>query len=247
MTPLLYDQLVPFYHLLDALEDHADEAREYGDVLLGAVPGASSLLELGAGAGNGAHFIGKRFGSVTLTDLSPAMLERSRVTNPGYEHLVGDMRTLRLGRTFDCVLVHDAIAYITTEADLAAVMRTAWTHLRPGGAALFMPDCLKDTFVEGHEEHAGDDDTRSLRAISWWYDPDLWDTTHVYDFAFLLRENGEVRAVHDRHVCGLFPTDTWCTLAREAGFRVEVVSRPLPEEYAGSGYAESMFLALRER
>ena len=247
MTPLLYDTLVPFYHLLDPLEDHADEAQRYGDVLLGAVPGASSLLELGAGAGNGAHFLGQRFDAVTLTDLSEAMLDRSAAINPDYAHVVADMRTLRLGRTFDCVLAHDAIGYMTTEADLLAAMRTAWEHLRPGGAALFIPDCVEETFAEGHEEHAGDDALRSLRAISWWYDPDPSDTTHVYDFAFLLRENGEVRAVHDRHVCGLFPTDTWCALAREAGFRVEVVSRALPEAYAGSGYAESMFLAVRER
>jgi len=35
------------------------------------------------------------------------MLELSRTINPELEHLVGDMRTIRLGRTFDAVLIHD--------------------------------------------------------------------------------------------------------------------------------------------
>ncbi len=245
MGPLIYGELVRFYHLLDPLEEHADEAGAYGDVLLRAVPDAESLLELGAGAGHGAHYIKSRFGAVTLTDLSEAMLGRSRTLNPDCEHLGGDMRTLRLGRTFDCVLCHDAVAYITTEADLTAVFRTAWEHLRPGGAALFVPDCTKESFVESHEDHAGDDGELGLRAISWSYDPDPTDSTHVYDFAFLLREADEVKAVHDRHVCGLFPRATWIRLGAAAGFEVDVIHRPLPEEYAESPYTDEMFLLRR--
>jgi hypothetical protein len=37
------------------------------------------------------------------------MLGLSRALNPECEHLAGDTRTLPLGRTFDAVLVHDAI------------------------------------------------------------------------------------------------------------------------------------------
>jgi len=33
MKTLLYDTLVSFYHLLDPLEEHADEAEELGSVL----------------------------------------------------------------------------------------------------------------------------------------------------------------------------------------------------------------------
>ena len=245
MTPLIYGELVRFYHLLDPLEDHEDEALSYGDLLRTAVPKARTLLELGSGAGHGAHFVKSRFESVTLTDLSEPMLERSRALNPDCEHILGDMRTLELGRVFDCVLCHDAVAYMTTQADLQAVFRTAWEHLRPGGAALFVPDCLKETFVDSHEDHAGDDGPLGLRAISWSYDPDPSDSTHVYDFAFLLREGGEVRAVHDRHVCGLFTEDTWVRGAQQVGFSVEVVSRPLPPGYEDSGYTEKMFLLHR--
>jgi len=242
MKTLLYDELVPFYHLLDPLDDHRDEGEEFGRVLRQAVPGASSLLELGSGAGHGAHFVKHGFSQTTLTDLSPAMLDRSRGLNPDCEHHVGDMRTLRLDREFDCVLIHDAITYIASQGDLADVARTTAAHLRPGGAGLIVPDCVKESFCDSYEDHAGDDDQRSLRCISWSYDPDPSDDTHLGDFAFLLRENNEVRAVHDRHVFGLFSTGTWLDVWRAAGLEVETVTRPLPEEYADSAYTDKMFL-----
>lgn len=242
MHPLLYDELVDFYHLIDPVDDHADEAEAYGDTLKAAVAGAASMLELGAGAGHGAYHVKHRFDRVMLTDLSAPMIERSRRLNPDCEHAVGDMRSLRLGRSFDCVLIHDAICHLTTREHLRAAVETAWLHLRSGGAALLIPDCTKESFVECHEDHAGDDDQRSLRCIAWSHDPDPNDETHVTDFAFLLREGGVVRAVHDHHVYGLFATSVWLDLCRDVGFDVEAIVRPLPEDYAGSAYTDTMFL-----
>ncbi len=245
MDTLLYDELAPFYHLLDPLEDHAGEGEEFGSVLRSATSGARSLLELGAGAGHGAFYLKDAFERLTLVDLSPAMLARSRRLNPDCEHLEGDMRTLRLGRTFDCLLIHDAITYLTSVEELAQVAETAFDHLRPGGAALVIPDCVTESFVDSYEDHAGDDDERSLRCLAWSYDPDPTDTTHVTDYALLLRENGEVRAVHDRHVHGLFPVRTWIEVHQRAGFEVTEVRRPLAPEYEGSAYTDRMFLCLR--
>lgn len=48
---------------------------------------------------------------MTLVDLSPEMLTTSCALNPECEHLPGDMRTVRLGRLFDAVFIHDAIIY----------------------------------------------------------------------------------------------------------------------------------------
>ena len=84
---------------------------------------------------------------MTLADLSPGMLELSRTINPECEHIQGDMRTLRLGREFDAVFVHDAVVYMTTEADLKAAIDTAFIHCRRGGAALFAPDHLRENFA----------------------------------------------------------------------------------------------------
>ena len=49
-----------------------------------------------------------------MTDLSAEMLAVSRTVNPECEHLRGDMRSLRLHRCFDVVLIHDAIMYVVS-------------------------------------------------------------------------------------------------------------------------------------
>ena len=79
------------------------------------------VLELGSGGGS----LASRFEPglrLTLTDPAAGMLELSQPINPNAEHIVADMRDLRLGRTFDAVFVHDAITYMRPEADLRAAL-----------------------------------------------------------------------------------------------------------------------------
>ena len=164
------------------------------------------------------------FERVTLVDRSEGMLAHSRRLNPGCEHVVGDMRSVRLGRVFDCVFVHDAVMYMTTEEDLRRAMETAFLHCAAGGAALFAPDALKETSAPSTEHAAHDRATRGMRYLEWSWDPDPSDDTAIADYAYVLREaDGTVRVVHDRHVEGLFSRDTWRRLLTGVGFTPTVV------------------------
>jgi len=215
----LYDELADWFHLLTAPEEYADEAAFVLDLLRAHVDGPlETLLELGSGGGNTASHLRAHL-RLTLTDISPAMLDLSRTLNPDCEHLLGDMRTARLGRTFDAVLIHDAVMYMTSEADLRAALETAFVHLRPGGAAVIAPDCVRETFQPKTEHGGHDGEGRALRYLEWSYDPDPSDTTFVTDFALLLREGArDVRVRYDRHVEGLFARAAWLDLLREVGF-----------------------------
>jgi len=146
------------------------------------------------------------------------MLAVSRTLNPQCEHALGDMRTLRLGRTFDAVFVHDAVMYLTRERDLRAAAVTAFEHLRPGGVALFVPDDVKETWLPLTKHGGHDGPGRALRYLVWSYDPDPCDTTTVAAYAFLLREGERTRCVRDRHTLGLFPRATWVRAFEDAGF-----------------------------
>ena len=180
--------------------------------------GNGDLLELGCGGGSFASHLKQQF-KLTLTDLSEGMLSQSRAINPEAEHLIGDMRSLRLNRQFDYVLVHDAVCYMTTLADLRAAIETAAVHCRPGGTVIFLPDYVAETFEPG-TDHGGEDaaDGRGFRYLEWHADPDPSDTTYIVDYAFILREaNGEVRVEHDRHIEGLFPRAVWLEAFRLRG------------------------------
>jgi SAM-dependent methyltransferase len=217
---LLYRELAArWYRLVDPVEDHRDEAAFYEALLLrGASNPPKTLLELGAGAGHNAFFLKRRF-RCTLTDPSPHMLALSRELNAECEHLAGDMRTLRLGTSFDAVFVHDAIMYMTNEDDLRAAVKTAFVHTGPGGAALFAPDHVKETFRENTDLITGDDGRRALRGLEWRWDPDPDDDTITVDYVFALREEGTTTVHHDRHIEGLFSRAAWLQVLADAGYR----------------------------
>jgi SAM-dependent methyltransferase len=220
----LYHELASWWPLLSPPRDYEEEAAFYQRLLLEASSRpARTLLELGSGGGNNASFLKARF-ELTLVDCSPGMLEVSRALNPECEHVGGDMRTVRLGRRFDCVFVHDAVAYMTTEADLRLAIETAYLHCTPGGAALFAPDHLRENFRPS-TDHGGDDGgSRAVRYLEWTWDPDPADSSYVVDYAYLLREqDGSVRVEWDRHVEGLFARADWLRLLAESGFEPQAV------------------------
>ena len=228
----IYSDLAAWFHLLTHPSDYEGEAQFIEHVVDAVAEGpAQTLLELGSGGGNNASHLKRRF-ECTLTDLSEDMLELSRSLNPECEHLVGDMRTLRLGKTFDAVLAHDAMAYMTTENDLRAAIETAAAHLRPGGVAVFHPDTTRESFAPAtdHGGHDGDDG-RGLRYLQWTHDPEPDDTTYEVDFAVLLREPGKaVRVELDHHTVGLFPEAAWRRALEDAG--LEVVDPGVEDPYA---------------
>lgn len=219
--PRLYSEFAAWWPLLSAPEDYEEEAVFYYKLLAGAstIP-LREVLELGSGGGNNASHLKAHF-RMTLTDVSPGMLEVSRKLNPECEHVQGDMRTVRLGRQFDAVFVHDAVCYMTTEADVQQAIATAFVHCKPGGAVVFCPDHTRENFRPG-TDHGGHDgpDGRGLRYLGWTRDPDPNDTTYTTDYAYLLRSpDGTVTVEHDRHIDGLFSRNDWLRWMEEAGFR----------------------------
>ena len=143
----LYGDLAFLWPLMSPPDEYRDEARYWRRALRDRLgPGRLRILDLGAGGGHNLHHLAGEF-DATAVDLSEEMLAHSRRLNPGVAHHAGDMRTVRLGETFDAVLVHDAIAYMTTEADLRAVFATARAHLRPDGLLIVAPDYYAETFV----------------------------------------------------------------------------------------------------
>lgn len=242
--PRLYGELASWFHLLTAPEEYAEEAELYRRLITeGSDPAPRTVLELGSGGGNNASHMKAHF-ELTLVDRSPEMLDVSRALNPECEHVVSDMRTIRLGRLFDAVFVHDALAYITTEPDLRAVIETAFMHCRVGGMALFVPDDVRERFRPRTSSGGHDGQARSLRYLEWVWDPDPADTTYLVDFAYLLRdETGAVRAEHDRHVCGVFARSTWLRLLEEAGFRPEMHEDDSEDEETG----RELFVARKRR
>jgi SAM-dependent methyltransferase len=216
----MYSDLAAWWPLISPPSEYVDEAADLLPTLMEAADTPpETVLELGCGGGSLASHL-KAHVRLTLSDISPAMLDQSRRVNPECEHVPGDMRTLDLGRTFDVVLVHDAIMYAIDEAQLKATLATAARHCRTGGGVVIVPDFVRETF-EPESSAQGEDapDGRALRYLEWSWDPDPHDTTYEVAYAFLMRHSdGSTSVEMDRHREGLFPRDAWLKWMDEAGF-----------------------------
>jgi SAM-dependent methyltransferase len=243
----LYDELAHLWPLLSPPDDYSAEAGVIRDVLDGVWGEAGKrrcVVELGGGGGHSLYHLARDFDAVAV-DLSPAMIEQSRKLNPTVEHHVADMRTVRLGRVFDAVLVHDAIDYMTSIADVRSVFDTAAAHLRSGGLLLVAPTYLRETFVDHQIEHdCNTNDQIDLTYVSHVHatgSPPA-DTTFELTMLLLIRERGRLRIEEDHHTCGLFDRQTWISLLDQTGF--DVHEHAPPDEH-GTATAWTLFVAIK--
>ena len=259
----LYNDLAWLWPIVSPPAEYIAEAAQWREIIRSRLPSVSgsgrgtaagrgrrggsggssllSLLDLGCGGGHLLSHLTPDFVTEAV-DLSPPMLELSRRLNPQTQHHIGDMRSIRLGRAFDVVAIHDAINYMLTEADLAAAMATAAAHLKPGGLALLAPDWLRDTFAGPKVI----DWTRSDRAVDITFieyiaDPDPTDSVIESVFLFIINRDGRITVEQDRHLSGLFAESVWRRLLSEAGLTAELVAT---EGYEG-GFGETLFVCRR--
>ena len=235
----MYGELAWLWPILSPKEDYVEEGEFIARTLKEhSLPEPRTLLHMGCGGGHNDYTLKKHF-KITGVDTSPAMLELARRLNPEVEYIEGDMRSVRLGREFDAVIILDSIGYMLSEDALREALRTACEHLRGGGVFLTVIDLYPSTFVQNKTNAwtraMGDVE---LAFVENYYDPDPGDTTYECAFLYLIREGGKLRIETDRHLCGMFPLCAWRKSLESAGFTVEEL------EFAMAGKPEEVLPVL---
>lgn len=219
----LYTDLATWWPLLSAPNEYDEEAAWIVAAFeneMGRFP--AHVLELGSGGGNLASHLAPH-ARLTLVDLNQEMLDVSQRLNPGAEHVRGDMRSVRLGKRFDAVLIHDAIMYMTTIQDLDAALATARAHLADEGVIVVVPDHVAETLevrvdTGGHD--ADDGSGRGVRYLEWTHAALPGSSTYEVDFAIMTRDaDGSVEVTHDKHTEGIFTRLAWRESFARAGFK----------------------------
>ncbi len=226
---LIYTELAEWWPLLSPPEDYAGEAALISGLINSALtdlpdgdaPRRPRLLELGSGGGHNAVHLAGDF-ELTLVDISEPMLAVSRRLNPDVEHVQGDMRSIRLGRIVDAVVLHDALDYVVDPADLDATIATARAHLNPGGVAVLLPDHVRETFVADTQSGGSDDPDRperGIRYLAWTFDPDPSDSEIVAEYDYLIRHpDGRIERLGETHRFGMHSTQDWLDALQRNGF-----------------------------
>ena len=102
------------------------------ELIDGAIPSGSEILELGCGAGRITHELVALGHRVTAVDNSAEMLAHVR----GAETVLGDIESLDLGRTFAVVVLASNFLNAPEQAELDAVLAACARHVEPAGHAL---------------------------------------------------------------------------------------------------------------
>jgi SAM-dependent methyltransferase len=226
----LYEDLAWLWPIISPPEGYEEEMTEVVSLIREhARREAKTLLDLGCGGGHNDTWLKQTF-AITGVDLSEPMLALARQLNPEVRYLTGDMRSIRLGETYDVVFVGDAIDYMLTEDDLRAAFETAYAHMNPGGVFVTYAEETKKRFEQNKTKTiTRQQDDMELTSIENYYDPDPQDTTYEMTFVYLIRDKGRLSVETDYHVMGLFEMATWIELLEEVGFEVRMVA------YEGAG------------
>jgi SAM-dependent methyltransferase len=242
-TPRLYDDLAYLWPILSPPEHYSAEAAVLRGLIEKHFVGASdqrrSVLELGAGGGHTLVHLANDY-DCTAVDLSDPMLANCRHLVPEVQTVVGDMRTLRLDKTYNAVFIHDAVDYMLSELDVKQALETAAEHLKPGGLCVIAPTYTRETFADGEVADDGTTtDSQELTYFSYVHDPDPTDDTFEMILLYLIRENPtrSVEVIEDRHTCGLFSSEQWLAWMSDAGFDARHEEAPGPEDEPWSLFA----------
>ncbi len=221
----LYHDLSWIWPIVSPPEDYVEETESFCRIIKEhAKIEVKTLLHLGCGGGRNDYTFKRHF-DVTGVDISEEMLEIAKELNPEVSYISGDMRSIKLEKTFDAVAAFDSINYMTSEKDLRHTFQTAILHLRPGGVFLTIVEEDRERF----KQHRTIASTHSrgdvhITFIENSFDPDPTDTHFEMTFIYLVRKRGLLEVHPDSHLWGLFSIGTWKDLLEETGFQVKQLS-----------------------
>src|SRR5216683_2272145 len=199
--PGLYDLVFP-----EPDQTRAEMCREAFKRYLSLPP--TSLLDIGCGNGCLLASLSASIPECWGVDLVGSNIAYARSRGGPCVFHVGDMRTVRLGRTFDAVIcLGNALSYLLTDEELAQGVATFDAHARPG--ALLILDLLNarcyldgEGFrerIEGRIEtpeftadsvavHSLDRSARRLKRTRTWHIPGQPEVVDIAEYRLLYPE-----------------------------------------------------------
>ncbi|MEV2213868.1 class I SAM-dependent methyltransferase [Streptomyces sp. NPDC050997] len=133
--PELLEESNLFYRdpaLYDSVQSDSDSADVCRALIGRHSPDARTLLDFGCGTGRDLELLAKHFDCIGV-DLQPGLIDYAHRTRPELDVRLGDMRTVRLGRTADVlVCLGNSLAYAHDNHDVRAAFQTFAAHSRPG-------------------------------------------------------------------------------------------------------------------
>ena len=240
----LYNKLCWLWPVISPPQEYIEET-EFFSKLISSHDSlkVKTLLHLGCGGGHN-DFTFKKYFKLTGIDISKNMLKLARTLNPEAFYYKGDMRSIRLNKQFDAVIILDSIIAMCTEEDLRKAFLTAYAHLKTQGVFLTLAEIQSDNFRQNRTEcRTCTTDGKDIVFIENSFDPDPQDTEFEETLIFLIRKKGKLSIHIDRSKGGVFDIETWHRHLNEVGF--EVKKMEFTHSSFDSGHSLPLFICTK--
>ncbi len=229
----LYQEWAWLWSAVTPPQTYVEEAQDLLSILceaLGRRP--NSILELGAGGGFLLHDLQTLHPNVelTLVDTNPEMLAEASKRNPTAETVLGDMTSVELGRSFDVVLLHDAVMYLQDREAVSKVLAAMHSHCKADGVAIVVPDCCTETFEERILTAQSETERAFIHLTEWHWDADPNDDRVHVEFSVLMRQSDVnppcVESHHETHTMLVLSLGDWMDAFMHNGWMQDFPSQP---------------------
>lgn len=211
-------ELVQFYDLVNEGGDDVDFCLKFTGE-------AKTVLDLGCGTGMLTVMLSPGR-AVTGADPAAAMLDVARKRSGGdrVEWVEGDARSLRLGKSFDLVLLtgHAFQVFLTAE-DQRAALDTIAAHLAPGGRFIFD---TRNPAAKSWLNWGPDQSQRSVEhplygAVEAWNDAVCDEATGIVTYDTFYRVPATGQRFHAQSRIAFADKETLAAMMTEAGLVVD--------------------------
>ncbi len=202
----VFNEYARYYDLLYRDKDYSGEADYIQRLIRSYHAETATVLNLGCGSGRHDLYLADKGYAITGVDLSEEMLAIARNSTTGNnspDYLHGDVRSVRLDKSFDAVIsLFHVISYQQTNEDLKAAFITACCHLKPGGVFIF--DCWYGPAVLTNRPAIRikemEDDSITVTRIA---QPDMHPNGNAVDVNYLVfirdKQSGNVHEIRETH------------------------------------------------
>ncbi|WP_128433815.1 class I SAM-dependent methyltransferase [Streptomyces cyaneus] len=206
--------------LYDSVQADSDTVTVCRSLIDRHCPEARTLLDFGCGTGRDLAQLAQHFDCVGV-DLQPGLVHYVHRVRPRLDVRIGDMRTVRLGRTAEVlVCLGNSLAYVHDNQDIQSAFRTFAAHARPESLLVL---CSPVAAIEHSAPQQARVETHlGTATVTIHYEWDLRTQINTMRRHWVFDSGEEARDVIRRRVLGPRELELYAALA---GFDiVEIIS-----------------------
>lgn len=225
-----------FPELYDAIYHRFQQSTEFIDLVSKVTRPNETILDLAAGTGDvSKQLLERGYANISLADKSKGMLNVAKAKLgkelPTY---VTSIKEMDLGRTYNLIIVRQAINYLMDYNGLVDGLKKIYGHLSNGGRLVFnAPNFTEDI---KYEDRVSEYEYRDYNVrVKEMNNIEGRVLTHTQNCVLTKKDGSEIKKVYDLNKFGLFTKAEFDGALREAGFnKINFLGKELKEFNADS-------------